>query len=105
MVFIDTEVLPGERILLCEDVITTGESVNLTAQAVVRAYGVIIPSHILVLVNRSGLAEVGGKKIIALIKRYMLTWIPAECPLCKQGSKAIRPKGKKEEWERLNAAY
>ena len=104
MIFRDTEVLPGERILLCEDVITTGESVALTAYAVARAGGIVIPSYILVLVNRSGRTEVGGRKIIALIHHPMPIWIPDECPLCKQGSEAIRPKGA-EEWKRLNATY
>ena len=104
MIFRDTKVLPEERILLCEDVITTGESVALTAYAVAKAGGIVIPSYILILVNRSGRAEVGGRKIIALIHHPMPTWIPDECPLCKQGSEAIRPKGA-EEWKRLNATY
>ena len=57
-----------------------------------------------VLVNRSGLTEVGGKKIVALIDRPMPMWTPDECPLCKAGSEAIRAKGS-ENWARLKATY
>jgi len=103
MVFKRTTIKPGENILLCEDVITTAGSVNLAAQAVIEAKGNVW-SFVSVLVNRSGLVEADGRKIIALIDRPMPMWSPDECPLCKQGSEAIKPKGK-EEWARLNAEY
>ena len=89
--------------VLCEDVLTTGGSVDLASTAVTNAGGTTLP-FILVLVNRSGLKEVSGKKIIALIDRPMPTWAPDECPLCKEGSEAIRPKGP-PEWARLNDSY
>jgi len=103
MVFSDQDLLllPGQSVLLCEDVFTTGESVGLAANAVIRAGGINLP-FILVLVNRSGLSEVTGMKIVALIDRPMPMWTPEECLLCKQGSEAIRPK---ENWDRLNASY
>ena len=103
MVFSDEELdlLPNQSILLCEDVLTTGGSVDLAATAVTNAGGIVLP-FILVLVNRSGLTEANGKKIVALIDRPMPMWTPEECPLCKQGSEAIRPK---DNWMRLNAAY
>ena len=103
MVFKKTAIHPGERILAAEDVLTTGESVDLTTTAVVKAGGIVLP-FVAVLVNRSGLTEVGGKKIVALIDRPMPKWAPDECPLCQAGSEAIRPKGK-ENWARLNAEY
>jgi orotate phosphoribosyltransferase len=93
--------LLGQSILLCEDVLTTGGSVDLAANAVTNAGGTVLP-FILVLVNRSGLSEVNGKKIIALIDCSMPTWTPEECPLCKGGSEAIRSK---DNWARLNASY
>ncbi len=105
MVFNSEEagLLPSEWILLCEDVLTTGGSVGLTANAVTSAGGIVLP-FILVLVNRSGLKEAGDKKIVALIDQAMPTWTPEACPYCKEGSEAIRPKGR-EEWMRLNAEY
>ena len=103
MIFSDEEhaQLPNKRVLLCEDVLTIGGSVELTAEATMAA-GARVLQYLLVLVNRSGLAEVGGKKIVALINRPMPMWMPEECPLCKAGSEAIRPK---DNWTRLNAAY
>ena len=88
---------------MVEDVLTTGGSVDLTAEAVTNAGGVVLP-FVIILVNRSGLTEVNGKKIVALIDRPMPMWTPDECPLCKQGSEALRPKGT-ENWDRLNAEY
>ena len=103
MVFDSKELdfLPGQSVLLCEDVLTTGGSVDLTADAIANAGGIILP-FLLVLVNRSGLTEVNNKKIIALIDRPMPMWDSSNdgCPLCKEGSEAVRPK---ENWALLNA--
>lgn len=103
MVFKRTAIRPGERILIVEDVLTTGGSVDLTESAILEAGGTVLP-FVAVLVNRSGLKEVGGKGIVSLIDRSMPIWGPEECPLCKQGSEAIRPKGV-DNWARLNASY
>ena len=104
MVFRRTNIRSGEHILLAEDVLTTGASVDLTAKAVEDAGGVVLP-YIVMLVNRSGLKEVSGRKIVALIDRPMSTWIPSECPLCRVGSEAIHPKTPPENWKLLNDVY
>jgi orotate phosphoribosyltransferase len=105
MVFSDKDkyLVYYQTVLLCDDVLTTGGSVDMAATAVTEAGGFVLP-FFLVLVNRSGLAEVNGKKIVALIDRPMPTWAPEECTLCKEGSEAIRPKSP-PEWARLNASY
>jgi orotate phosphoribosyltransferase len=103
MVFKRTTIHEGEEILLCEDVLTTGGSVGRAVKAVEEAKGIVLP-YIAILVNRSGLSEVDGRKIVALIDCSMPMWAAEECPLCKQDSEAIRPKGK-ENWARLKAKY
>lgn len=104
MVLKRTSFQENDMILPVEDVLTTGGSVERTIEAVTQAGGRVAPV-VAVLVNRSGLTEVkGGRKIVALIDRSMPMWTPEECPLCKQGSEALRPKGA-ENWARLNAAY
>lgn len=103
MAFRRTTVQKGEKVLLCEDVVTTGGSVELTTKAVEEAGGIVLPA-VVALVNRSGLTEINGKKIVALIDRPMPIWSPEECPLCKLGSEAIHPKAV-ENWIRLNAEY
>lgn len=103
MVFSDSdrEFLSGRAVLLCDDVLTTCGSAELTAAAITKAGGIVLP-FILAFVNRSGFVAVGGKKIIALINREMPIWSPDECSLCKSGSKAVRPK---DNWHLLNATY
>lgn len=93
-----------DEVLVVEDVLTTGGSIEGTIKGVSQAGGHVAPV-VAVLVNRSGLTTVlGGRKIVSLIDRLMPMWTPEECPLCKQGSEAIRPKGA-GNWARLNATY
>jgi orotate phosphoribosyltransferase len=94
--------LRGKTVLLCEDVLTTGGSVELTASAVAQANGCAL-GYVLVLVNRSGLKEVYGRKVLPLIDRPMPMWTPEECPLCPKGSEALPPKG--DNWPRFTAQY
>lgn len=105
MVFNEEEaaLMKGRKILLCEDVISTGGSIELTAQAVVKAGGTVI-RHVCTLVNRSGQTTIDKRRITALISRSMPMWEPDECPLCKVGSEAILAKDP-VNWARLNASY
>lgn len=99
-----TQLHEGDEVLVVEDVVTTAGSLEATIEAVTQAGGHVAPV-VAVLVNRSGLHEVrGGRKIVALIDKPMPMWEPEECPLCKLGSEALRPKGV-GNWARLNATY
>ncbi|MFA6459501.1 MAG: phosphoribosyltransferase [Candidatus Paceibacterota bacterium] len=92
----------NRKCLLCEDVVSTGGTVGLTAEAVVRVEGEVLP-YVVCLVNRSGKPEIDGRRIISLIERTMMTWPDKErCFYCSMGSKAIAPK-LPGNWERLNA--
>lgn len=96
----------GEHVLCVEDVITTGESIGKTLLAVAQAGGEPLP-FVGALVNRSSQTRVHNAhsvQIQALVSRAMPAWTAEECPLCSQGSEAIRPKGV-ENWLRLNAEY
>lgn len=66
-VFKRTAIRPGEKILIVEDVLTTGESANLAARAVASLGGIVLP-FVGALVNRSRFVNVHGKKIVALVK-------------------------------------
>jgi orotate phosphoribosyltransferase len=89
------EIPSGDRVLVVEDTITTGGSTKKTIEGI-KAAGVedsrILP-YIVSLVNRSGKDDLDGRKIRALLKLDIHAWTPAECPLCKIGSQAVRPKG------------
>jgi orotate phosphoribosyltransferase len=99
MVFKRNPVEKGMRILLVEDVITTGGSIEKTEKAIIEAGGIVLP-YMFCLVNRSGKEEISGKKIHSFVKAEISTWESDNCPLCKGGSEAIKPKGK-EEWKKL----
>ncbi|MCB9810699.1 MAG: hypothetical protein H6779_02625 [Candidatus Nomurabacteria bacterium] len=100
MVFTDEDLLllAGNTILLCEDVVTTGGSIGLTAEAAEKANATVMP-YIVTLVNRSGQSEIDNRKIISLISKHMPTWAEEECPLCKTGSQALPAK---DNWNELN---
>ncbi|MBU0648594.1 hypothetical protein KJ969_00585 [Patescibacteria group bacterium] len=92
----------GDRVLVVEDVMTTGGTTLKTLNALIERGADILPV-IGVLVNRSDKDVLKDWRIASLIHRPMPMWEPDECPLCKQGSKAIRPKGR--NWGKLTAAY
>ncbi len=107
MVFTPEEIaiLSGKKVLMCEDVISTGGSIDLAASAVIAAGGEPL-RYFCTLVNRSGQTTISNKRIIALINRSLPMWEPHECPLCPQGSEAIRPKELEgKNWARLTAQY
>lgn len=98
-----------ESVLMVSDLFTGG-SIGLLTEAVAVAGGYPI-SVVAALANCFGTfgTESGNRKntteVVALINCPPIqTWTPSECPLCKEGSEAILPKGK-ENWERLNAPY
>ena len=101
----DLILLPEKSALLCEDVISTGGSIGRTVTALENCGGKVLP-YVLTLVNRSGLKEIDGRKIVALIDQPMEMWDPDDCPLCKQGSEVIIDDVKDpKNWARLNAKY
>lgn len=95
---------PDEVAIICEDTLTTGDTVEQTILAV-EAVGAKAAPLVLVLVNRSGLKEVGGRRIVSLINHHMPTWPADQCPLCKEGSEAIEDPKLGDNWLRLNAQY
>jgi orotate phosphoribosyltransferase len=80
---------PAERVLVVEDVITTGKSTKETIEVVKKAGGVVVAAG--ALVDRSG-----GKADIGVTCRSLVTLtVPAytadACPMCKAGSTPIKP--------------
>lgn len=90
-------VKPREKILVVEDVITTGGTTKKTIAALEAAGAEVLP-YVLALVNRSDKGNLDGRQIIALINRELPLWQPEECPYCAVGSRALRPK---EHWDEL----
>jgi len=80
---------PGERVVLVEDVITTGLSSEETL-AVIRAQGAT-PVAAACVANRSGADELAGLPLVSLLQPEFPVWTPQECPLCAEGGTAIKP--------------
>ena len=80
---------PGERLLVVEDVITTGKSTRETIEVVRKAGGVAVAAAS--LVDRSGGKAELGVPYKALVTLEVPSFTAEECPLCKAGSAPIKP--------------
>jgi orotate phosphoribosyltransferase len=78
-----------ERILLCDDVFTSGASFRgaIACLEFLRPEPFIWPK-ILVLFNRSPNVYCDGRLVESLIHRSLTNWSPPYCRLCADGSKA-----------------
>ena len=81
------EVHAGQRVLITEDVVTTGKSSLETIEAL-KQYGVEIVG-IACIANRS--AGNIGYPIFEAIQLDIESWEPENCPLCKQGIPYVKP--------------
>ena len=74
----------GERVLIGEDIVTTGGSIREVIDVVKEHGG--IPVAVSMLVDRSGgKATFGDVPSTALLHMDVQTYKPGECPLCKAG--------------------
>ena len=96
------EVKKGEKILVCEDIITTGGSALEAAKIAENMGGIIV--GFAALANRGFCKRVGSNldskptcklpndaPFFALADFEFDIYEPSECPLCKEGSTAYKP--------------
>lgn len=80
---------PGERILVVEDVITTGGSTRECIAALEENGGKVVAAAS--IIDRSnGAADVGVPRI-SLVSLDVPSYPPDECPMCKNGTPAVKP--------------
>lgn len=79
------ELLAGQRVLVVEDVLTTGGSARQVVQAVQAAGGTVVGLG--ALCNRGGVtaAMLEVPDLVALVNVPLESWDAAECPLCRAG--------------------
>jgi orotate phosphoribosyltransferase len=82
-------VRPGERVLIVEDVITTGGS-TMEVAGLLRGLGAEVPAAASIIDRGGGAAELGVPRV-ALATLLVETWTPEECPLCRAGTPAVKP--------------
>jgi orotate phosphoribosyltransferase len=74
----------GKRVLVVDDVLTTGGTIRETLEAVRKAGGT--PVGVLVACNRSSIHdEFDCLPLYALLDMPMEDWDKGECPVCKEG--------------------
>ncbi len=83
-------VAPGERVLIIEDVVTTGGSVKEVAGLVKDAGAEIVGFGFIMDRSRQPL-ELPAPSRALLEGRKMKTYQPDECPLCAEGLPVVKP--------------
>ena len=87
------ELRPGQKILIVEDVVTTGKSSGECARALEAAGGKVVALACVVDRRAKG-AEVEWP-IFAAATIPAASWEAAECPLCRQGLPFVKPGSRK----------
>lgn len=82
---------PGERVLIVDDVLTTGGSIIEVMKAVRKLGGNII--GIGVLLDRSEQKKDFGLPLFSCLSVTTPTYKPEECPLCAAGIPLVKPGG------------
>ena len=80
---------PGERVVVVEDVITTGGSTREVIDAVTGVGAVVVAVGS--LVDRSGGGADVGVPRRSLLALDVPTWPAGQCPLCAEGSTPVKP--------------
>jgi len=80
---------PAERVLVVEDVVTTGLSTKETMQ-VARAWGAEVVAAA-AIIDRSGGGASLDVPLHALAELRLPTYQPDQCPLCAQGIPVVKP--------------
>mgnify|MGYP001431506044 CR=1 FL=1 len=84
---------PGERVLVCEDVVTTGGSVFETMEIVTSSEATIV--GVGYIVDRSNGTVDFGVPSVSTLQLSVVSFQPDECPMCKEGSPLVKPGSRK----------
>ena len=83
----------GEKVLVCEDVVTTGGSVFEVIDIVKNNNAKI--AGVGFIVDRSNGKVDFGFPQISVLKMEVVSYLPDECPLCKQSLEIVKPGSRK----------
>ncbi|MCX8125896.1 MAG: orotate phosphoribosyltransferase [Dehalococcoidia bacterium] len=79
---------PGEKVLIVDDILTTGGSVREVIEAVKKLGGDIV--GVGVLVDRSDVGIDFGIPLFACLRSPTVAYPPEKCPLCAEGRPLVR---------------
>jgi orotate phosphoribosyltransferase len=80
---------PGEKVLIVDDIMTTGGSVSEVIAAVKKLQGEVVGVGVLVL--RSAKEPDFGVPFYACHRTEVITYQPKDCPLCAKGVPLVKP--------------
>jgi orotate phosphoribosyltransferase len=83
------QVSPGERVVVIEDVVTTGGSTRDVID-IMRAAGADVVAAGSIVDRSGGAADLGVRRV-ALVTLQVTTWTPEDCPLCAAGQPVTKP--------------
>jgi len=83
----------GEKVLICEDVVTTGGSVFEVVDIVIGNNAKV--AGVGFIVDRSNGKVDFGYPQISTLKMEVVSYLPEECPLCKEGMEITKPGSRK----------
>lgn len=86
-------IAPGARVLVVEDVITTGGSVREVVDLVKKLGGQVV--GVASLVDRSNGKVEFGCPFTSLLPIEVVSYPAEECPLCKEGKPIVKPGSRK----------
>lgn len=90
------EIQEGERIIIAEDVVTTGKSTLETAERIAEMGGIVVASICIVDRRPADAEEPFPWPLFAAARLPAVLWDTLECPLCKEGKlPAIKPGSRK----------
>ena len=82
---------PGERVLIVDDILTTGSSIHQVIAAVTKQGGEII--GIGILVDRSEQEVDFGFPLFSCLRSITPTYTPQDCPMCVKNIPLVKPGG------------
>ena len=80
---------PGERVLIVDDILTTGNSIREVMAAIAKQGGIVL--GIGVLVDRSEQEMKFGVPLFSCHRSITITYTPQDCPLCAAQIPLVRP--------------
>lgn len=81
------EIIPGQRIAICEDVVTTAKS-SIEVRSLLESMGGKVVALASIIDRTQGNVDIN---IISSIKLEIQTFDPEDCPMCKAGMEYIKP--------------
>jgi len=79
---------PGERVLIVDDILTTGSSIRQVMAAVTKQGGIVI--GIGILVDRSEQGEEFSVPLFSCLRSITPTYTPQDCPLCAKNIPLVK---------------